>query len=147
MKIAVGLSGGVDSSVTALLLHKAIGDQLTCVFVDNGLLRLNEGAQVKEMFGDRFGLNIIYVDAEQRFLEALAGQSDPEVKRKTIGRVFIDVFADEARKLSDVKFLAQGTIYPDVIESAAAKTGKLNFKVAVGEEAGRVSEHIVARLP
>ena len=94
------------------------------MFVDNGLLRLNEGAQVKEMFGDRFGLNIIYVDAEQRFLEALSGQSDPEVKRKTIGRVFIDVFADEARKLSDVKFLAQGTIYPDVIESAAAKTGK-----------------------
>ncbi len=123
-KVILGLSGGVDSSVTALLLHKAIGDQLTCVFVDNGLLRLNEGAQVKEMFGDRFGLNIIYVDAEQRFLEALSGQSDPEVKRKTIGRVFIDVFADEARKLSDVKFLAQGTIYPDVIESAAAKTGK-----------------------
>ena len=123
-KVILGLSGGVDSSVTALLLHRAIGDQLTCVFVDNGLLRLNEGAQVKEMFGSRFGLNIIYADAEKRFLDALAGISDPEAKRKTIGRVFIDVFADEARKLSDVKFLAQGTIYPDVIESAAAKTGK-----------------------
>ena len=123
-KVMLGLSGGVDSSVTALLLHKAIGDNLTCVFVDNGLLRLNEGNQVREMFGDKFGLNIVYVDAEDRFLDALKGISDPEAKRKTIGRVFIDVFADEARKLSDVKFLAQGTIYPDVIESAASKTGK-----------------------
>ena len=123
-KVMLGLSGGVDSSVTALLLHKAIGDNLTCVFVDNGLLRLNEGNQVREMFGDKFGLNIVYVDAEDRFLDALKGVSDPEAKRKTIGRVFIDVFADEARKLSDVKFLAQGTIYPDVIESAASKTGK-----------------------
>ncbi len=123
-KVILGLSGGVDSSVTALLLHRAIGDQLTCVFVDNGLLRLNEGAQVKEMFGNKFGLNIVYVDAENRFLEALKGISDPEAKRKTIGRVFIEVFADEARKLTDVEFLAQGTIYPDVIESAASKTGK-----------------------
>ncbi|MGN1394274.1 MAG: glutamine-hydrolyzing GMP synthase [Succinivibrionaceae bacterium] len=123
-KVMLGLSGGVDSSVTALLLHKAIGDKLTCVFVDNGLLRLNEGTQVREMFGDKFGLNIVYVDAEERFLSALKGISDPEAKRKTIGKVFIDVFADEARKLTDVKFLAQGTIYPDVIESAASKTGK-----------------------
>ncbi|MEE0986796.1 MAG: glutamine-hydrolyzing GMP synthase [Succinivibrionaceae bacterium] len=123
-KVILGLSGGVDSSVTALLLHRAIGDNLTCVFVDNGLLRLNEGAQVKEMFGSKFGLNIVYVDAENRFLDALSGISDPEAKRKTIGRVFIEVFADEARKLTDVKFLAQGTIYPDVIESAASKTGK-----------------------
>src|SRR5574344_200546 len=123
-KVILGLSGGVDSSVTALLPHKAIGDQLTCVFVDNGLLRLNEGAQVKEMFGSKFGLNIIYVDAEERFLGALKGVSDPEAKRKAIGRVFIDVFADEARKRADVKYLAQGTIYPDVIESAASKTGK-----------------------
>ncbi len=120
----LGLSGGVDSSVTALLLHRAIGDKLTCVFVDNGLLRLNEGAQVKEMFGDKFGLNIVYVDAEDRFLSVLKGVSDPEAKRKAIGKAFIDVFADEARKLTDVTFLAQGTIYPDVIESAAAKTGK-----------------------
>jgi GMP synthase (glutamine-hydrolysing) len=123
-KVLLGLSGGVDSSVTAMLLHKAIGDNLTCVFVDNGLLRLNEGQQVKDMFGDKFGLNIIYVDAENRFLDALKGISDPEAKRKTIGKVFIDVFADEARKIEDVKYLAQGTIYPDVIESAASKTGK-----------------------
>ena len=123
-KVMLGLSGGVDSSVTALLLHRAIGDKLTCVFVDNGLLRLNEGAQVKEMFGDKFGLNIVYVDAEDRFLSVLKGVSDPEAKRKAIGKAFIDVFADEARKLTDVTFLAQGTIYPDVIESAAAKTGK-----------------------
>ncbi|MGN1357614.1 MAG: glutamine-hydrolyzing GMP synthase [Succinivibrionaceae bacterium] len=123
-KVILGLSGGVDSSVTAMLLHKAIGDNLTCVFVDNGLLRLNEGRQVMEMFGDRFGLNIIYADAEDRFLSQLKGVSDPEAKRKVIGKAFIDVFAEEAKKLSDVKFLAQGTIYPDVIESAAAKTGK-----------------------
>ncbi len=123
-KVILGLSGGVDSSVTAMLLHKAIGKNLTCVFVDNGLLRLNEGKQVMEMFGDRFGLNIIYADAEERFLSQLKGVSDPEAKRKVIGKAFIDVFAEEAKKLEDVKFLAQGTIYPDVIESAAAKTGK-----------------------
>ena len=123
-KVILGLSGGVDSSVTAMLLHKAIGNNLSCVFVDNGLLRLNEGEQVKEMFGDKFGLNIIYVDAEDRFLNELKGVSDPEAKRKIIGKVFIDVFAEEAKKLVGVKFLAQGTIYPDVIESAAAKTGK-----------------------
>ncbi|MBQ1426723.1 MAG: glutamine-hydrolyzing GMP synthase [Succinivibrionaceae bacterium] len=123
-KVILGLSGGVDSSVTAMLLHRAIGDNLSCVFVDNGLLRLNEGEQVKEMFGDKFGLNIIYVDAEDRFLNELKGVSDPEAKRKIIGKVFIDVFAEEAKKLVGVKFLAQGTIYPDVIESAAAKTGK-----------------------
>lgn len=122
-KVLLGLSGGVDSSVTALLLHKAIGDNLVCVFVDNGLLRLNEGAQVKEMFAN-FGLNIVYADAEARFLKALEGISDPEAKRKAIGHTFIDVFADEARKLDGVEFLAQGTIYPDVIESAASKTGK-----------------------
>lgn len=122
-KVLLGLSGGVDSSVTALLLHRAIGKNLTCVFVDNGLLRLNEGAQVRDMFS-AMGLNIIYADAEDRFLEALKGLSDPEQKRKAIGHTFIDVFADEARKLHGVDFLAQGTIYPDVIESAAAKTGK-----------------------
>lgn len=123
-KVILGLSGGVDSSVTAMLLHKAIGNNLTCVFVDNGLLRLNEGKQVMEMFGDKFGLNIIYADSEERFLSQLSGVSDPEAKRKIIGKAFIDVFAEEAKKLQDVKFLAQGTIYPDVIESAAAKTGK-----------------------
>lgn len=122
-QVLLGLSGGVDSSVTALLLHRAIGDKLTCVFVDNGLLRLNEGQQVKDMFAG-LGLNIVYADAAERFLTALKGVSDPEAKRKAIGHTFIDVFADEARKLKGVEFLAQGTIYPDVIESAAAKTGK-----------------------
>lgn len=123
-KVILGLSGGVDSSVTALLLHQAIGDQLTCVFVDNGLLRLNEAEQVMAMFGDKFGLNIIAVDAEQRFLSALVGIADPELKRKTIGRIFVDVFDEQSRQLKGVKWLAQGTIYPDVIESAASATGK-----------------------
>lgn len=123
-EVILGLSGGVDSSVVAMLVHKAIGDRLTCVFVDNGLLRLNEAQQVMEMFGDHFGLNIVHVEAEQRFLDALKGQSDPEVKRKTIGHVFIDVFDEESKKLENAKWLAQGTIYPDVIESAASKTGK-----------------------
>ncbi|MBY6186161.1 glutamine-hydrolyzing GMP synthase [Marinobacter hydrocarbonoclasticus] len=123
-KVILGLSGGVDSSVVAMLLHRAIGDQLTCVFVDNGLLRLNEGDQVMEMFGDHFGLNIVRVDAEERFLSALEGENDPEAKRKIIGHTFIEVFDEEAAKIKDVKWLAQGTIYPDVIESAGAATGK-----------------------
>lgn len=123
-KVLLGLSGGVDSSVTALLLHRAIGDQLTCVFVDHGLLRLNEAQQVMDMFGNRFGLNIIAVEAEDRFLSELKGVTDPEAKRKTIGRVFIEVFDEEAFKIKDVNWLAQGTIYPDVIESAATETGK-----------------------
>ncbi|QLB21470.1 glutamine-hydrolyzing GMP synthase [Vespertiliibacter pulmonis] len=123
-EVILGLSGGVDSSVTALLLHRAIGKKLHCVFVDNGLLRLNEADQVLEMFGDKFGLNIIHVNAENRFLDALKGIDEPEAKRKIIGKVFVDVFDDESKKLSNVKWLAQGTIYPDVIESAASKTGK-----------------------
>jgi GMP synthase (glutamine-hydrolysing) len=123
-RVILGLSGGVDSSVTAMLLHRAIGENLTCVFVDNGLLRLNEGQQVMDMFGDHFGLNIIKIEAEQRFLEALAGQHDPEVKRKTIGRIFVEVFDEESQKLENAKWLAQGTIYPDVIESAGSATGK-----------------------
>jgi len=123
--VMLGLSGGVDSSVVAAMLHKAIGDQLTCVFVDNGLLRLNEGDQVMKIFADNLGVKVVRVDAEDRFLNALAGLTDPEDKRKAIGRVFIDVFADEARKLSaNTRFLAQGTIYPDVIESAGSRTGK-----------------------
>ncbi|MCI2143159.1 glutamine-hydrolyzing GMP synthase, partial [Ewingella americana] len=122
--VILGLSGGVDSSVTAMLLHRAIGDRLTCVFVDNGLLRLNEADQVLEMFGDRFGLNIVHVAAEDRFLSALAGVDEPEAKRKIIGRVFVEVFDEEACKQEEVKWLAQGTIYPDVIESAASATGK-----------------------
>lgn len=123
-EVVLGLSGGVDSSVTAMLLHRAIGENLTCVFVDNGLLRLNEGQQVMDMFGDHFGLNIIKVDAEDRFLDALKGTEDPEAKRKIIGRVFVEVFDEESKKLQNAKWLAQGTIYPDVIESAGSKTGK-----------------------
>ncbi|AEF56280.1 glutamine-hydrolyzing GMP synthase [Marinomonas posidonica] len=123
-KVLLALSGGVDSSVVAALLHKAIGSQLTCVFVDNGLLRLNEGDQVMKMFADNMGVKVIRVDAEDLFLGKLAGEADPEVKRKIIGNTFIDIFDDEAGKLTDVDFLAQGTIYPDVIESAASKTGK-----------------------
>ncbi|TKB47097.1 glutamine-hydrolyzing GMP synthase [Thalassotalea mangrovi] len=123
-EVVLGLSGGVDSSVVAMLLHRAIGDKLTCVFVDNGLLRLHEGKQVMEMFGDHFGLNIVHVNAEDRFLDRLAGVDEPEAKRKIIGNVFVEVFDEEAGKLANAKWLAQGTIYPDVIESAASKTGK-----------------------
>jgi len=122
--VLLGLSGGVDSSVVAALLHKAIGTQLTCVFVDNGLLRENEGDQVMAMFAENMGIKVIRVDAEQRFLSELAGENDPEAKRKIIGKAFIDVFEEESNKIPNVKWLAQGTIYPDVIESAAAKTGK-----------------------
>lgn len=123
-KVLLGLSGGVDSSVVAALLHAAIGDQLTCVFVDNGLLRKNEGQQVMDMFAKNMGVKVIRADEEALFLEKLKGVSDPELKRKAIGNTFIDVFDAEAAKLKDVNWLAQGTIYPDVIESAAAKTGK-----------------------
>ena len=123
-KVLLGLSGGVDSSVVAALLHKAIGDQLTCVFVDNGLLRKNEGDQVMEMFAENMGVKVIRADAEDMFLSRLAGEDDPEAKRKIIGNTFIEIFDQEASKLKDVNYLAQGTIYPDVIESAAAKTGK-----------------------
>lgn len=122
--VILGLSGGVDSSVTAMLLHRAIGKRLTCVFVDNGLLRLNEAGQVLDMFGTKYGLNIVHVAVEARFLSALAGVDEPEAKRKIIGRVFVEVFDEEASKQSQVKWLAQGTIYPDVIESAASATGK-----------------------
>jgi GMP synthase (glutamine-hydrolysing) len=123
-KVLLGLSGGVDSSVVAALLHRAIGDQLTCVFVDNGLLRLNEGDQVMAMFAQNMGVKVIRADAEDRFLSKLSGAEDPEAKRKIIGNTFIDVFDEEAAKIEGVKWLAQGTIYPDVIESAGAKTGK-----------------------
>ena len=123
-RILLGLSGGVDSSVVAALLHRAIGDQLTCVFVDNGLLRLNEGDQVMATFAEHMGVKVIRVNAEQRFLDALKGEADPEKKRKIIGNLFIDIFEEEAAKLQGVDWLAQGTIYPDVIESAGAKSGK-----------------------
>jgi GMP synthase (glutamine-hydrolysing) len=123
-KVLLGLSGGVDSSVVAALLHRAIGEQLICVFVDHGLLRLGESAQVMSTFSEHLGVRVIRVDAEARFLAALAGVADPERKRKIIGRTFVQVFDEEAHKLSGVRFLAQGTIYPDVIESAGARTGK-----------------------
>ena len=123
-EVILGLSGGVDSSVAAALIHRAIGKQLTCVFVDNGLLRKNEREQVRETFEKNMGLKLIVVDAVDRFMNALAGVTDPEAKRKIIGREFVNVFQDEAAKLTAEKWLAQGTIYPDVIESAAAKTKK-----------------------
>jgi GMP synthase (glutamine-hydrolysing) len=123
-KVLLGLSGGVDSSVVAALLQRAIGEQLTCVFVDHGLLREGEGDQVMSTFAQHLGVRVIRVDAEARFLGALAGVTDPEAKRKIIGRTFIEVFDEEARKLTGVEFLAQGTIYPDVIESAGSRTGK-----------------------
>ncbi|MCB1664821.1 MAG: glutamine-hydrolyzing GMP synthase [Pseudomonadales bacterium] len=122
--VLLGLSGGVDSSVVAALLHKAIGDQLTCVFVDNGLLRLHEGDQVMATFAKNMGVKVIRADAEAQFLGKLAGVSDPELKRKAIGNTFIEVFDAEASRIPNVKWLAQGTIYPDVIESAGSKTGK-----------------------
>jgi GMP synthase (glutamine-hydrolysing) len=122
--VLLGLSGGVDSSVAAALIHRAIGDRLVCVFVDHGLLRLHEAEQVMHTFAQNLGVNVIRVDASSEFLSALAGVSDPEAKRKIIGKLFVDVFQREAAKLSNVKWLAQGTIYPDVIESAGAKTKK-----------------------
>jgi GMP synthase (glutamine-hydrolysing) len=123
-KVLLGLSGGVDSSVVAALLHRAIGDQLVCVFVDHGLLRLGEGEQVMSTFARHLGVHVIRVDAQERFLAALAAVTDPEAKRKIIGRTFVEVFDEQAHQLSGVRFLAQGTIYPDVIESAGARTGK-----------------------
>ena len=123
-EVILGLSGGVDSSVAAALLHRAIGTQLTCVFVDNGLLRLNEAKQVMETFAKNLGVKVIHVEAGAEFMKHLAGVSDPEQKRKIIGREFVEVFQREAAKLPQAKWLAQGTIYPDVIESAGAKTKK-----------------------
>jgi GMP synthase (glutamine-hydrolysing) len=123
-EVILGLSGGVDSSVAAALIHRAIGDQLTCVFVDHGLLRLDEGRMVMEMFAGRLHAKVVHVDASEQFLGHLEGVADPEAKRKIIGREFVEVFQREAKKLSNAKWLAQGTIYPDVIESGGAKTKK-----------------------
>ena len=125
--VILGLSGGVDSSVVAALLHKAIDKQLTCIFVDNGLLRLHEGDQVMQTFSQHMGVKVIRVDAEDRFLSVLKGISDPEQKRKKIGNLFIEIFEEEAGKIKDARWLAQGTIYPDVIESAGASTGKAHL--------------------
>lgn len=123
-KVVLGLSGGVDSSVAAALIHRAIGDQLVCVFVDNGLLRLNEAKQIMETFSRNLAVNVIYVDAGRQFLEQLKGITDPEQKRRTIGREFVEIFQQEAEKIENAKWLAQGTIYPDVIESAGSHTKK-----------------------
>jgi GMP synthase (glutamine-hydrolysing) len=144
-EVLLGLSGGVDSSVVAALLHKAIGEQLTCVFVDNGLLRYQEGDQVMLTFAKHMGVRVIRVDAEQRFLKELAGVSDPEQKRKIIGRVFVEVFEEEANKLKNVKWLAQGTIYPDVIESAGAKSGKAHV-IKSHHNVGGLPEHMKLKL-
>ena len=123
-EVILGLSGGVDSSVVAALLHKAIGDQLTCVFVDTGLLRWNEGDQVMSTFAEHLGVKVIRVDAADRYFTALRGVTDPEAKRKVIGGLFVEIFDEESSKLANAKWLAQGTIYPDVIESAGSRTGK-----------------------
>ena len=144
-KVLLGLSGGVDSSVVAALLHQAIGDQLTCVFVDNGLLRLHEGDQVMQVFERNLGVRVIRVNAEARFLDALAGVADPEAKRKIIGRLFIEVFDEEAAKIEGVDFLAQGTIYPDVIESAGSKTGKAHV-IKSHHNVGGLPEHMKLKL-
>ena len=136
-KVILGLSGGVDSSVAAVLIHKAIGDQLQCIFVDTGLLRKDEGKKVMENYGEHFHMNIDMVDASERFLSKLAGVSDPEEKRKIIGREFVAVFDEESHKFEGAKFLAQGTIYPDVIESQSVK----------GPSAVIKSHHNVGGLP
>ncbi len=143
--VILGLSGGVDSSVVATLLHKAIGQQLTCVFVDTGLLRLNEGDQVMAMFAQHMGVNVIRVNAEQRYLDALKDESDPEAKRKIIGNLFIEIFDEEADKLTDAKWLAQGTIYPDVIESAGSKSGKAHL-IKSHHNVGGLPENMTLKL-
>ena len=144
-KVLLGLSGGVDSSVVAALLHRAIGDQLHCIFVDNGLLRLNEGDQVMETFAEHMGVKVTRADAQGRFMQALTGVADPEQKRKIIGRLFIEVFEDEAQKLNGVNFLAQGTIYPDVIESAGAASGKAHV-IKSHHNVGGLPDHMQMEL-
>ena len=144
-RVLLGLSGGVDSSVVAALLEKAIGDQLTCVFVDTGLLRFQEGDQVMSTMAEHMGVHVIRVDAKQRYFEALAGVEDPEAKRKIIGRLFVEIFDEESAKLEGVKWLAQGTIYPDVIESAGSKTGKAHV-IKSHHNVGGLPEHMKLKL-
>jgi GMP synthase (glutamine-hydrolysing) len=144
-RVLLGLSGGVDSSVVAALLHRAIGDQLVCVFVDHGLLRLGEGDQVMSTFAEHLGVRVVRVNAEERFLAALAGVADPEAKRKIIGRLFVEVFDEAAHGLEGIEYLAQGTIYPDVIESAGARTGKAHV-IKSHHNVGGLPENMRLRL-
>jgi GMP synthase (glutamine-hydrolysing) len=143
--VILGLSGGVDSSVVAALLHRAIGDQLTCIFVDTGLLRYQEPEQVMATFARHMGVHVVKVDARQRFFEALRGVTDPEQKRKLIGRLFIEVFEEQARALGNTRWLAQGTIYPDVIESAGSKTGKAHV-IKSHHNVGGLPDHMKLEL-
>jgi GMP synthase (glutamine-hydrolysing) len=146
-RVLLGLSGGVDSSVLAALLHRALGEQLTCVFVDHGLLRAHEGDQVMETFARHMGVKVIRVNAADRFLGALKGEADPERKRKIIGRLFVEVFEEEAAKLAGIRWLAQGTIYPDVIESAGSAYKRADGSVAPGKAHVIKSHHNVGGLP
>jgi len=143
--VILGLSGGVDSSVVAALLHKAIAEQLTCVFVDTGLLRLREGDQVMATFAEHMGVKVIRVNAEQRYFDALTGVTDPEQKRKIIGNLFVEIFDEEAAKIADAKWLAQGTIYPDVIESAGSKSGKAHL-IKSHHNVGGLPENMTLKL-
>jgi GMP synthase (glutamine-hydrolysing) len=144
-RVICGLSGGVDSAVAAVLIHEAIGDQLTCVFVDHGLLRLNEGKQVVDLFRGHYNIPLVHVDASRQFLGALAGVADPEVKRKTIGKLFIDVFEAEAKKVGGADFLAQGTLYPDVIESVSF-TGGPSVTIKSHHNVGGLPERMNMKL-
>jgi GMP synthase (glutamine-hydrolysing) len=144
-RVLCGLSGGVDSSVAALLIHEAIGDQLTCVFVDHGLMRLNEAREVVSMFREHYNLPLVHVDASDEFIAALEGEADPETKRKTIGRLFIEVFEREAKKIGGADFLAQGTLYPDVIESVSF-TGGPSVTIKSHHNVGGLPERMKMKL-
>src|ERR1700683_5545679 len=147
--VICGLSGGVDSAVAAVLIHEAVGDQLTCVFVDHGLLRLGEGGRVVALFRDQYNIPLIHVGAEELFLKGLKGVEDPEQKRKTIGKLFIDVFEAEAKKIGGAKFLAQGTLYPDVIESVSftgGPSGTVKSHHNVGGVPARADKKLVQPL-
>jgi GMP synthase (glutamine-hydrolysing) len=144
-RVVCGLSGGVDSSVAAVLIHAAIGEQLTCIFVDHGLLRAGEAEQVVSTFQDRFNIRLLHRDAAELFLGALTGVSDPETKRKTIGRLFVEVFEEEATKIGGAEFLAQGTLYPDVIESVSI-TGGPSVTIKSHHNVGGLPERMHMRL-
>jgi GMP synthase (glutamine-hydrolysing) len=144
-RVIAGLSGGVDSAVAAVLIHEAIGDQLTCIFVDHGLLRANEAEEVVRLFRGHYNIPLVHVDAGRRFLAALAGKTDPEAKRKTIGALFIDVFDEEAKKLGGADFLAQGTLYPDVIESVSF-TGGPSVTIKSHHNVGGLPERMNLKL-